>query len=73
MSLVTEYQFRGDQTLEIKKRILLFELLRTKKVCYIYIYVSDFLQKSLTEKGIKLPVVYINFYNSGIIEADLIG
>ena len=36
MSLVTEDQFRGDQTLEIKKRIFLFELLRTKKVGYIY-------------------------------------
>ena len=46
---LTKDEFKGDETFIIKKGIVLFELLRTKKVCYIY--VSDFLQKSLTDRS----------------------
>ena len=52
----------------IKKGIVLFELLRTKKkVCYICIYMSDFLQKSLTEAVLAtIEDRYAYFYLVGL-------
>ena len=40
--LVTKDQFKGDSTFIIKKEIVLFVLLHTRKGL-LYLYVSDFL------------------------------
>ena len=42
-------RFNGDKTFIIKKLFYLNSFVQKKKVCYIYRYVSDFLQKSLTD------------------------
>ena len=51
----------------IKKGIVLFQLLRTKKKGLLYLYMSDFLQKSLTEAVLAtIEDRYAYFYLVGL-------